>query len=272
MKLVFVDTETTGLDRQSDDMIELAAIRIDWRTWATESVFYRRFLPTRTVPEEAAKINGYTPETWAETRLIVGSDLNMFRSYVDGARWVGSMPQFDFDFIERARVNLGAPPFALASRRLIDVGSLGTPLLFSGYGEKGGLDELCEMLQIGAPDVTDPAFAPLARLTGGRIGPHTAMGDAARTAKAFRRLMLGFTDPDVIESVLRGGSAPRAAVASVTDAELADIEARTSGPGPLAGDGGLLRRFASSLRTERARREDAEMRLAELREDVRARR
>ncbi len=205
MKLVFVDTETTGLDRQSDEIIELAAIRIDWPLWTTEGVFYQRFRPMCPISEGAAAVNGYTPEAWEGAPYLELCDaIDRFVAFTDGARWVGSMPQFDYDFINRARSS-ATRPFALASRRLIDVGSLGTPLLFAGYGEKGGLDDLCEMMQIADPrhTLTDESD-PLVRLTGGRIGPHTAMGDAARTAKVFRRLMLAFTGPDVIESVLRG--------------------------------------------------------------------
>ena len=262
MKLVFPDTETTGLDRLSDEIIELAALRVDWPSWRVDGVYYRRFEPYGPVPPEAVAINGYTPEAWAGAERVRTADMLEFRSFVAGCRWIGSMPQFDFDFIERARMARGVDPFALASRRLWCVNSMAAPLTFAGRVEKGGLDELCSVLGIGGTSLAPRD--PLRALCGGRYQAHTAMGDALRCVAVARRLLSAYLAHDVIAAIM--GEA--AAVASVTDAELAEIGARTSGPGPLAGDGGLLRRFASSLRSERARREDAEMRLAELRTEI----
>lgn len=193
MIIVIVDTETTGLDRQRDEVIELAAIRVRYPEWTTESLFYQRFRPTREVSPDAAAVNGYTPEAWAGTpRIIDGNTIDRFVEFTDGARWVGSMPQFDYDMFDRERRTYGRRPWALASRRLIDVGSLGAPLLFAGYGEKGGLDELCRVLGVDGSGLDWLRCMPLDRI-GGRIGPHTAMGDALRTAGVFRRLLSAFT-------------------------------------------------------------------------------
>ena len=194
MKLVFVDTETTGLDRQADEVIELAALRVDWPSWTTEAVFYQRFRPTRPVSPEAAAVNGYTEDAWRGNPDVDSPNARRaimhFVNFCGGARWVGSMPQFDYDFIERARRTLSVRPWALASRRLIDVGSLGAPLLFAGYGEKGGLDELCAVLGVSL-DVPPSSLVSLAAK--GRVGAHTAMGDALRTRDVFRKLMSAFT-------------------------------------------------------------------------------
>lgn len=200
MKLVFVDTETTGLDRQADEVIELAALRVDWPSWTTESVYYQRFRPTRPVSPEAAAVNGYTEEAWADAPRITSEKIAAFVEFTDGARWVGSMPQFDYDFIESERETRSLRPWALASRRLIDVGSLGAPLFFAGYGEKGGLDELCTVLGV-------PPSSLVSLASGGRVGPHTAMGDALRTAEVFRRLMSVFTGAEVIEQFFPPGAA-----------------------------------------------------------------
>jgi len=194
VKLVFVDTETTGLDRQADEIIELAALRVDWPSWTTEAVFYQRFRPEREVSPEAAAANGYTEEAWRGSPDVDSPNayakIAAFVEFTDGARWVGSMPQFDYDFLERARARGLVRPWALASRRLIDVGSLGTPLLFAGYGEKGGLDELCTVLDVSL-DVPPSSLVSLAAK--GRVGAHTAMGDALRTRDVFRKLMSAFT-------------------------------------------------------------------------------
>jgi DNA polymerase-3 subunit epsilon len=196
--LVFVDTETTGLDPRKDQIIELAAIRMDWHSWTTERFYYQRFRPTVGVNAEAARVNGYTPEAWAGAPHLSARHIAEIMIFAEGARWIGSMPTFDFDFIEEARMAL-APSWTwkLASRRLIDVGSLGAPLIFAGLNEKGGLDEICSVLHIADPRAyyeNEVGLGNVYRETGGRIGAHTAMGDALRTAKAFRKLMLRAVD------------------------------------------------------------------------------
>ncbi len=205
MKLVFPDTETTGLDRSSDEIIELAALRVDWPSWRVDGVYYRRFAPYGPVPPEAAAINGYTPEAWAGAERVTTADLLEFRDFVAGCRWIGSMPQFDFDFIERARMARGVDPFALASRRLWCVNSLASPLTFAGRVEKGGLDELCSVLGIGDPG----EGAGFATAAGGRTAPHTAMGDALRCVMVLRRLLSAYLAHDVIAAILGEPAAAR---------------------------------------------------------------
>jgi oligoribonuclease (3'-5' exoribonuclease) len=41
VKIVFPDTETTGLDRSTDQIIELAVLRIDWPSWRFGPMVYR---------------------------------------------------------------------------------------------------------------------------------------------------------------------------------------------------------------------------------------
>ena len=170
-------------------MIELAAIKVGFPIGDTCEMFYQRFAPSVPVSPEAAKVNGYTPEAWGNAPILHSPDggiaLSGFVDFIRGARWVGSMPQFDFDMLHRPCAAMRGFDIGkvLASRRLIDVGSLGAMLVLAGIGEKGGLDELCEKLKI--PDTNDPMLDDFAKMTGGRIGPHTAMGDALRTLAAF---------------------------------------------------------------------------------------
>ncbi len=192
MKLVFPDTETTGLDRQSDEVIELAALRIDWPSWRVDGAYYQRFRPTRAVHPDAAAVNGYTSEAWQGSPDIDSASAKKafeeFAAFVSGCRWIGSMPQFDFDMLVRARgrVNL-QEPLPLASRRLWCVNSMAAPLTFAGRVEKGGLDELCSVLGISN---AEPAPSSLLALrAGGRTGAHTAMGDALRCVAVARRLL-----------------------------------------------------------------------------------
>lgn len=56
------------------------------------------------------------------------------------------------------------------------------------------------------------------------------------------------TEGDLIEGATMGAAAP------LTEGELRDVEARTSGPGPLAGDGPVMRRLVVEIRASRTSR------------------
>ena len=64
MRLVFLDTETTGLAARGDDphrIVEVGATEmIDWRVTGEE--FHRYVDPERDVPEEARRIHGLSRE------------------------------------------------------------------------------------------------------------------------------------------------------------------------------------------------------------------
>jgi DNA polymerase III epsilon subunit-like protein len=198
IRIVIVDTETTGLDRQKDEPIEIAMLRYEWPSWEPCGVLYERLKTTfASVSPEAAKVNGYTPEEWMvpKAKLPSADIVDSLIGFTAGCHWVGSMPQFDFDILDLMRRRYyPSSIWALASHRLIDVGSLGAPLMFAGLTEKGGLDAICKVLQIEVGDLLHGgAFVnerhPLYRVSDGRIGAHTALGDALRTARAFERLM-----------------------------------------------------------------------------------
>ena len=202
-KFVFVDAETTGFD-ETAQIIELAAARVDWPSFEIESLYYQRFKPTIDVEEEAARINGYTPAAWEGAPKLEEAHARFlsFMDFVTDCRWVGSVPWYDFDKAERMRKVVDpSRKWALVTRRCIDVGSLGSPLILAGYGDKGGLDELCEVLNIRSID--DMKVPGLVELCGGRLGPHTAMGDVGRTIRVFRRLMTSFVSNAVMEPILR---------------------------------------------------------------------
>jgi DNA polymerase III epsilon subunit-like protein len=234
VKIVFPDTETTGLDRSTDQIIELAVLRIDWPSWRVDGVYYQRFRPTCTVHPDAATVNGYTPEAWQGSPEIDSAAAKVafeeFAAFVSGCRWLGSMPQFDWDMIENARRRLKLTDrLPLSNRRLWCVNSLASPLTFAGRVEKGGLDELCSVLGIGDPG----EGAGFAAVAGGRTGPHTAMGDALRCVRVLRRLLGGYLAAGVIAAILGEGEAAKGGE-SVTEEELAEIERRCAEatPGP----------------------------------------
>jgi DNA polymerase III epsilon subunit-like protein len=236
------------------------------------------------VHPDAATVNGYTPEAWQGSPEIDSAAAKVafeeFAAFVSGCRWLGSMPQFDWDMIENARRRLKLTDrLPLSSRRLWCVNSLASPLTFAGRVEKGGLDELCSVLGIGDPG----EGAGFAAVAGGRTGPHTAMGDALRCVMVLRRLLSGYLAPSVIAAILGEGEAAKGGE-GVTEEELTEIDLDAANlADPTYGAANFARRqgaeerlarraprLAADLRAERARREDAEMRLAELRAEIEA--
>ena len=196
IKIVITDTETTGLDRQKDEPIEIAGLRYEYPSWEPCGVFYKLVHPTmRRVDPTAAEVNGYTPMAWMGAERMTAELIDELIEFTVGCHWVGSMPQFDFDILDAQRRRLyPSRPWSLASHRLIDVGSLGAPLMFGGHTEKGGLDAICKVLGIPSdvPLLNGRPVGyghPIFDVAGGRVGPHTAMGDTIRTVAVFRALM-----------------------------------------------------------------------------------
>lgn len=63
--LLFCDVETTGLNPVKDCVIDIALIEVQPETGEIVRTFNSLVAPIYKVSEAAAKVNGYTPEKWA---------------------------------------------------------------------------------------------------------------------------------------------------------------------------------------------------------------
>ncbi len=72
---VWIDTETTGLDDQNNDVIEFAAIRLNRDGTEDEvlHVYINMERPENAHPK-ALEVNGYTPEMWKEKGALDPAD------------------------------------------------------------------------------------------------------------------------------------------------------------------------------------------------------
>lgn len=179
--IAFVDTETTGLDPSRHELIEIAVIRVDGRTLVEKGRFAAKIKPTGEVPEAARRVNGYTPEKWAGARECCDVLLDAVRM-IDGARWAGSNPRFDRDFVEMSAAGAGVCAPVLGSYRLIDVSAMVEPLVVAGLMERSGMDAICEFFGLD---------------TSRR---HSAEGDAELALEAYRRILEFFAGP-IVERV-----------------------------------------------------------------------
>jgi DNA polymerase III epsilon subunit-like protein len=141
MTYVFLDTETTGLDPNYNQIWELA-YAVD------EGPIYSHFLPhsPATFHPEALKVNRY------EERYVAPSvgDALAFeagaRFYLEGATLVAANPAFDAGFL---RARWGCTPWKY---RLLDVEAYAMAALH--LDEPKGLAYIAEQLGIPAPDHT----------------------------------------------------------------------------------------------------------------------
>ena len=114
-RLCFLDVATTGLDPKRNEILEIAAIitdaagetiaRLDWRC-----------KPSKPVPEDAARINGYTIAGWKDA-VTPGHALRELVRVLQpyrGVTPVGHSIGFDLAFLERAAGDL--PSSSLASQ------------------------------------------------------------------------------------------------------------------------------------------------------------
>jgi DNA polymerase III epsilon subunit-like protein len=157
--LVFLDTETTGLDPERHDVWEIA--------WAVEDgPIMSAIIPhsLRTADPKALELNGYWGRGFAEPRRE-SRDVQL-REILDGATIVGSNPAFDSAFL---RARWGVAPW---HHRMIAVESVAVGVL--GYERPKGLAGIAADLRDLGRDIPEP--------------DHTAAGDVAALRAVYTSL------------------------------------------------------------------------------------
>ena len=106
MKLVFLDTETTGLDHIKHEIIEIAFVIFEnsGDEW-THSEVVRKIKPCHieTAQPKALEINGYNEKDWQEANAQEW-DLQFsleVKNILRNSMIIGHNPMFDMRFIER---------------------------------------------------------------------------------------------------------------------------------------------------------------------------
>lgn len=124
---VIIDVETTGLDSENDDIIELAAIRvIDHQVADMMSVLVK---VDREIPESIIKLTGITQKMMEEQGVYLKEALIMLFDFIESSPLVSHNISFDRAFINEACRREGVPgirnvckdTLALARRKIDDV-------------------------------------------------------------------------------------------------------------------------------------------------------
>jgi len=175
-QVVFLDTETTGLDPSKDQIVSFAL-----RTWSLLEgkgpEVAALVLPSVPVPPQVAAINHYDEGAWRQlgAQPFCAVHADMIRELLqDKCIVAGSNPRFDVDFLRWEFWRIGCA-FPKISHRMIDTGAMSAPLLVIGHIKGTGLDSLRDYFGIN-----------------GNGHAHTASGDVLDSIEVFEALLQAF--------------------------------------------------------------------------------
>lgn len=163
---VVFDTETTGLDPERDEIVQLAAVRLVNGRRVEREVFETLVDPARAIPPGSTDVHGITEAMVRGAPLIAEAGAR-FHHFARGAVLVAHNAPFDLAFLRRHEATIGAG---------FDHPVLDTVLLSAvifGTLEEHSLDALAARLGITIPEEAR----------------HTALGDTIATAEAFLKLV-----------------------------------------------------------------------------------
>ncbi len=166
-RVVVLDTETSGLDPQRDELLAIGAVGIDGLGIRIEDSFEAIVRPSRTASRDSIVVHGIGGDAQRTGAAPVDA-LAAFAGYVDDAPLVAFHATFDRAVLERAFEKAGLP---LPAWKWLDAAPLAATLFPEDHRRgKRALDDWLSHFAIGT----------LAR--------HTAAGDALATAELFLRL------------------------------------------------------------------------------------
>ncbi len=163
---VVFDSETTGLDPQKDEVVQLAAVRIINGRIVAGEVFDALVNPGRPIPAASTKVHGVSDEM-VRAAPPFPDVCRRFHGFCAQAVIIAHNAPFDIAFLKRAEPASGC----VFDHPVLDTVHL-SAIVFGG-AEEHTLDALCDRLSI--------TIAPELR--------HTALGDAEATARAFCALL-----------------------------------------------------------------------------------
>ena len=176
--LAFIDVETTGLDPDKHELIEIGCVlarQISQEGKGSRLEFIEEF-EYKIFPEhledadpESLMINGFTAERWGNAILLEDA-MKRFSEKVRGASFVAHNVSFDLAFIEKALKKSGVKN--TMHHHKIDTISLAFAILYHNPEvQKFSLRSLCEFFGIQNENA------------------HTALSDARATFEVYKRLL-----------------------------------------------------------------------------------
>lgn len=171
IRLAFTDTETTGLDEEQHEIIEVATVIYDPSKDEVIDEWEKKIAPSHieTAQPEALKINGFAENSHLYKGKLKPTLIKL-NSLVKGCMIVGQNIDFDIRFLKKAMASCDIKP-AWNHREKLDLLSIAWPILKDSDIEKLSLNKICEYFGIS------------------NAGEHTALVDCRRTYEVYRCLM-----------------------------------------------------------------------------------
>ncbi len=175
--LAFTDTETSGLNPFEDEIIQIAAIKVIHPKDDPCNIAFVdggrleiKIKPTKQVPEEVAKINGYDPEVWDREGVTLDEAMLKYLKFIEWTNFCGQNPHFDKGFLECAALKCELPWPRMQGYRLVAVEMMAWPLFLSGKIENVKQETLARYFDLGEQT-------------------HDAMDDVEQSIEIYRRLL-----------------------------------------------------------------------------------
>lgn len=107
MKIIITDFETTGLNSDIHEIIEIGAVRFDSITMQIEGTLSVKVQPEHIELAEgnALLVNGYTEEDWKDAATL-DQAIGMYDKLADGAHFAAFNITFDALFLNKALLKL----------------------------------------------------------------------------------------------------------------------------------------------------------------------
>ncbi len=110
-RFVVFDLETTGLDPERHEIIEIAAIRVN-RDSANHQAFQALVKPNKKVPKKIIELTGISHEMLDGDGEAIDQALRDFAAFVGDLRLVSYNAEFDMAFLNAATARCGMAPFS----------------------------------------------------------------------------------------------------------------------------------------------------------------
>lgn len=140
MREIIIDTETTGLERKLDRIVEIGCVEIN-NLLPTGKTFHKYVNPTHPVHKEAFAVHGLSNE-FLKTKPTFRRVVNQFLTFIGDARLVAHNAPFDLGMINDELERLDMPPLQNDIVDTVEIAKAKRP------GKRATLDALCSAFNI----------------------------------------------------------------------------------------------------------------------------